>query len=76
MKFAATMPWSCTSILLLLKIHICFLQEEGQWDEHTQASYFTEGMEGEPEMPVNIPPEVDPQVSLLICISNMHIIPL
>ncbi|CAG0902270.1 unnamed protein product, partial [Darwinula stevensoni] len=35
--------------------------EEGQWDEHSQASYFAEGMEGEPEMPVNIPPEVDPQ---------------
>ncbi|CAG0892065.1 unnamed protein product [Darwinula stevensoni] len=33
--------------------------EEGEWDEST--SYVAEGMEGEPETPMNIPPDVDPQ---------------
>ncbi|CAG0883309.1 unnamed protein product [Darwinula stevensoni] len=35
--------------------------EESQFDDQSQASYFGEGMEGEPEAPMNIPPEVDPQ---------------
>ncbi|CAG0902300.1 unnamed protein product [Darwinula stevensoni] len=39
--------------------------DEGEWDEQSQASYFAEGMEGEPETPVNIPPEVDPQNTYL-----------
>ena len=41
-------------------------QDEGEWDEQSQASYFAEGMEGEPETPVNIPPEVDPQVGEIL----------
>ncbi|CAG0885637.1 unnamed protein product, partial [Darwinula stevensoni] len=34
---------------------------EEEWDDQSQAAYTAEGMEGEPETPINIPPEVDPQ---------------
>ncbi|CAG0902312.1 unnamed protein product [Darwinula stevensoni] len=35
--------------------------DEGQWDGQSQSSYYDEGMEGEPDIPLNIPPEVDSQ---------------
>ena len=44
----------------------CFTQEEGNWDEQSQSDEmertFVEGIEVEPDMPKNIPSEVDPQV--------------
>ncbi|CAG0883920.1 unnamed protein product [Darwinula stevensoni] len=37
-------------------------QWDEQWDEQSGGSYCVEGMEGDPEKPLNVPAEVDPQM--------------